>query len=271
MLGAIVVLVLDHEPGVLIRLQPRERDTLQVVDVLIDLCIGRRVVDMPADDRAGVLVFAVDAVNEALDLQRVGATYPHASPLGAGRIMSSEQVLHCTLTAARCLPRFAPLEVHLARCRCRTRLKQFAKVLLDARQHTQNFDGVYGSAGQRATIGEARELVQVVPHAASCFYENRIDLPARKAPARRPHARDAHATRVDGLAEPITHAEPGARRLRPPGSSDAGGKTSAERDAQRFVARTEIDRGHGDSWFLRSGDRRGCKPLASYVVCALGR
>jgi len=110
--GTVAVPMLDHEPGVLIRLQSRKRDTLQVVDVLSDLFVGRRVVNMPTDDRAGVFVLAVDAVNEALDLQRVAASYAHTGALRAGRIVGGEQVLHCTLTAARCLTRFAPLEVH---------------------------------------------------------------------------------------------------------------------------------------------------------------
>lgn len=268
MLGTVVVLVLDYEPGVLIRLQPRERDPLQIVDVPLNLFVGWRVVDVPAGNRAGVLVLSVDAVNEALDVQRVATPHTHCSALGAGRIVRSEQVLHCTLAAARRLSCLAPLEVHLARRRGRTGVKKLAEVLLDERKHTQNFDRICGSAGERAAIRNSRQLIAVVPQAANCLDQFWRYLAARHPLAWRAQTSDTNPTWIYRLAQPVRHIEAQRSRVGPPGGGHAGGKAGAERDAQRFVARTAVGRGHVDSWHSRSGDRRGCKPLASYAVGA---
>jgi hypothetical protein len=139
---------------------------------------------------------------------------------------------------------------------------------LDQRQHPQNLDCVRGSTSQRSAIADPRDLIDVVPQPADRFDERRISLTAREAPARRPQTSQGRTAWVNGSAKPIRNAEARGGRLGTPCGGHAGGETGAERDAQRLIARTLISGTHGGSWCSQSGDRRGCKPLASYAVGA---
>lgn len=49
---------------------------LEVVDVLTDLFVRRRIVDVPARHAGGVLEFAIDAVDQPFDQQRIAAEHP---------------------------------------------------------------------------------------------------------------------------------------------------------------------------------------------------
>lgn len=70
------ITMLHDCPSVLISLEARKDHMLEVVDVLTDLFVRRRIVDVPARHAGGVLEFAIDAVDQSFDQQRITAEHP---------------------------------------------------------------------------------------------------------------------------------------------------------------------------------------------------